>query len=104
MYKRAAALGVALALSSASALADVKVGIIISGSGPLASLGIPFKNIDVDLWRTGFIPVVRLHEIELYSLISHVDDPDARHDGLPEPGRPEAGPAGTVDHTQPFPL
>ena len=44
MYKRAAALGVALALSSASALADVKVGIIISGSGPLASLGIPFKN------------------------------------------------------------
>ncbi|WJJ92845.1 hypothetical protein [Neopusillimonas aromaticivorans] len=44
MYKNAAALGVALALSSASALADVKVGIIISGSGPLASLGIPFKN------------------------------------------------------------
>lgn len=44
MHKKILALGAALALSSATVLAEVKVGIIISGSGPLASLGIPFKN------------------------------------------------------------
>ena len=44
MFKKAIAVGIALALSSASALAEVKVGIIIRASGPLASLGIPFKN------------------------------------------------------------